>query len=197
GKVQGASLLEDLASGSMSFAELLGRNDLQRAARDYTPAGRWVTPPFSPRRFDTHFFVVRCPVKQQPRPLTAEFEEGGWERASAAYERWRRFELMAAPPVIHAVRTIASGLTDDLTKRFLSVPQARREPVRRIEFLPGFVCVPLRTPTKPPATTTNCYVVGTRDFVLFDPGSPYEEEQEVLGDFIRELQAEGRHAREI
>jgi ribonuclease/clavin/mitogillin len=69
--------------------------------------------------------------------------------------------------------------------------------VRRIEFLPGFVCVPLRTPTKPPATTTNCYVVGTRDFVLFDPGSPYEDEQAVLGDFVKELQAEGRRALEI
>ncbi|MFL6333029.1 MAG: MBL fold metallo-hydrolase [Pyrinomonadaceae bacterium] len=196
-KGQLASVLEDLTSGRMSFAELLGHYGLRLDARDFKPAGRWVTPPFSPRRFDTHFFVVRCPAKQQPRPLTAEFEEGGWERASAAYERWRRFELMAAPPVIHAVRTIAGGLTDDLTERFLSVPQARREPVRRIEFLPGFVCVPLRTPTKPPATTTNCYVVGTRDFVLFDPGSPYEDEQEVLSDFIKELQAEGRRAREI
>jgi len=77
------------------------------------------------------------------------------------------------------------------------VPQARREPVRRIEFLPGFVCVPLRTPTKPPATTTNCYVVGTRDFVVVDPGSPYEDEQGVLAGFVGELRAEGRRAREI
>src|ERR671921_2546903 len=104
---------------------------------------------------------------------------------------------MAAPPVIHAVRTMAGGLTEDLTARFLSVPQARREPVRRIEFLPGFVCLPLRTPTKPPATTTNCYVVGTRDFIVVDPGSPHEDEQEVLAAFVGELTGEGRRAREI
>src|ERR671921_1554260 len=104
---------------------------------------------------------------------------------------------MAAPPVIHAVRTLASGLSEDLTARFLSVPQARRDPVRRIEFLPGFVCVPLRTPTKPPATTTNCYVVGGRDFVVFDPGSPYEDEQQALAGFVTELLDEGRRFREI
>ncbi|HEX8686028.1 MAG TPA: MBL fold metallo-hydrolase, partial [Pyrinomonadaceae bacterium] len=117
--------------------------------------------------------------------------------AAGAYARWRGYELMAAPPVVHAVRTVAGGLGEDLTERFLSVPQARREPVRRIEFLPGFVCVPLRTPTKPPATTTNCYVVGTRDFVVFDPGSPYEDEQAVLAEFVAELLAEGRALREV
>jgi glyoxylase-like metal-dependent hydrolase (beta-lactamase superfamily II)/8-oxo-dGTP pyrophosphatase MutT (NUDIX family) len=196
-KGQLVSVRDDLTSGRMTFAALLKHYGLHLDARDFQYAGRWVTPPFSPRRFDTFFFVVRCPAKQQPRLLTPEFDEGGWERASKAYERWQRFELMAAPPVIHAVRTIAAGLTADLTARLLSVPQARREPVRRIEFLPGFVCVPLRTPTKPPATTTNCYLVGTRDFIIVDPGSPFEDEQEVLGEFVKELLAAGRRPREI
>jgi glyoxylase-like metal-dependent hydrolase (beta-lactamase superfamily II)/8-oxo-dGTP pyrophosphatase MutT (NUDIX family) len=196
-KGQRVSLLDDLTSGRMTFAVLLSHYGLRLDARDFQFVGRWVTPPFSPRRFDTLFFIVRCPPKQEPRLLTEEFDEGGWEVAGEAYARWRRFELMAAPPVVHALRTIAGGLGDDLVERFLSVPQARREPVRRIEFLPGFVCVPLRTPTKPPATTTNCYVVGTRDFVVIDPGSPYEDEQAVLFDFVKELLDEGHVLREI
>jgi len=196
-KGQLASVLDDMTSGRMSFAELLGHYGLRLDARDFRYAGRWVTPPFSPRRFDTLFFVVECPPKQQPRLLTAEFDEGGWERASEAYARWRRYELMAAPPVVHALRSLAGGLGEDLTERFLSVPQARREQVRRIEFLPGFVCFPQRTPTKPPATTTNCYVVGTRDFLVFDPGSPYEDEQAALHEFVKELTDEGRRLREV
>ena len=196
-KGQLASVLDDMTSGRMSFAELLKHYGLRLDARDFRYAGRWVTPPFSPRRFDTLFFVVECPPKQQPRLLTTEFDEGGWERAGEAHERWRRYELMAAPPVMHAVRTVAGGLGEDLTERFLSVPQARREQVRRIEFLPGFVCFPQRTPTKPPATTTNCYVVGTRDFVVFDPGSPYEDEQDALFEFVKELFDEGRRLREV
>ncbi|MFL6283396.1 MAG: MBL fold metallo-hydrolase, partial [Pyrinomonadaceae bacterium] len=196
-KGQISSVLDDMTSGRMSFAELLAHYGLRLDARDFRYAGRWVTPPFSPRRFDTLFFVVECPRKQEPRLLTSEFDTGGWERASEAHARWRRFELMAAPPVMHAVRTLAGGLDEDLTERLLSVPQARREPVRRIEFLPGFVCFPVRTPTKPPATTTNCYVVGTRDFVVFDPGSPYDDEQDALFEFVGELIDEGRALREI
>jgi ribonuclease/clavin/mitogillin len=196
-KGQLSSVLDDMTSGRMSFAELLAHYGLRLDARDFRYAGRWVTPPFSPRRFDTLFFIVECPRKQEPRLLTSEFDEGGWEHASEAHARWRRFELMAAPPVMHAVRTLAGGLTEDLTERLLSVPQARREPVRRIEFLPGFVCFPIRTPTKPPATTTNCYVVGTRDFVVIDPGSPYDDEQDALYEFVKELIDEGRALREI
>jgi glyoxylase-like metal-dependent hydrolase (beta-lactamase superfamily II)/8-oxo-dGTP pyrophosphatase MutT (NUDIX family) len=196
-KGQLASVLDDLSSGRMSFAELLRHYGLRLDARDFTYVGRWVTPPFSPRRFDTFFFLARCPRKQEPRVLSEEFSEGEWTGAGAALARWRRAEVLAVPPVIHAVRTLAGGLTKDLVERFLSVPQAHREPVRRIEFLPGFVCFPVRTPTRPPATTTNCYVVGTRDFVVIDPGSPYEDEQAALGDYVGELLGEGRRLREI
>src|SRR5918911_4131162 len=114
-----------MTSGRMTFAELLKHYGLRLDARDFTYAGRWVTPPFSPRRFDTLFFVVECPAKQEPRLLTSEFDEGGWERASGAYARWRRYELMAAPPVMHAVRTLAGGgPTKDFSGRFPPLPPA-------------------------------------------------------------------------
>lgn len=196
-KGQLESVLDDLTSARQTFAEVLRHYGLRLDARDFTFAGRWVTPPFSPRRFDTLFFIVRCPRKQQPRILTPEFDAGGWTTARDAYDSWYRAELIAAPPVVHAVRTLAAGLTDDLIERFLSIPQAHRQPVRRIEFLPGFVCFPLRTPTKPPATTTNCYIVGTQDFIVVDPGSPYEDEQAALLAFVKELNGEGRRLREI
>ncbi|HZI19326.1 MAG TPA: MBL fold metallo-hydrolase [Pyrinomonadaceae bacterium] len=192
-----ASVLDDLTSGRMTFGGLLAHYGLRLDARDFQFAGRWVTPPFSPRRFDTLFFVARCPRKQEPRPLSSEFDEGGWTTASDALEAWRRAEVFAVPPVIHAVRALAGGLTADLYERFLAVPQAHGRPVRRIEFSPGFVCFPVRTPTRPPATTTNCYVVGTGDFVVIDPGSPYEDEQQALGEYVSELLAAGRRLREI
>jgi glyoxylase-like metal-dependent hydrolase (beta-lactamase superfamily II)/8-oxo-dGTP pyrophosphatase MutT (NUDIX family) len=196
-KGQLVSVRDDLTSGRMSFAELLRHYGLRLDARDFTFAGRWVTPPFSPRRFDTFFFLARCPRKQEPRVLSEEFSEGEWTSAGDALARWRSGEALAVPPVIHALKTLAGGLTGDLVERFLSVPQAHGEPVRRIEFLPGFVCFPVRTPTRPPATTTNCYVVGHGDFVVVDPGSPYEDEQAALRDFVRELTAGGRRFREI
>ena len=196
-KGQLASVLDDFASGRMTFPALLAHYGLRLDARDFRPAGRWVTPPFSPRRFDTWFFMVRCPRKQEPRLLTSEFDAGGWVGARAALDAWRASEIVAAPPVMHAVRTLAGGLDGDISARFLSVPQARREQVRRIEFTPGFVCFPLRTPTKPPATHTNCYLVGHHDFVVVDPGSPYDEERAALAACVDELLTEGRRLREI
>ncbi|HJR07675.1 MAG TPA: MBL fold metallo-hydrolase [Pyrinomonadaceae bacterium] len=192
-----ASVLDDLTSQRMTFAQLLAHYGLKLDARDFTFAGRWVTPPFSPRRFDTWFFLARCPRKQEPRVHTAEFESGEWTGATAAVRRWKNCDALVAPPVLHALKVLRGGLTGDTVERFLSVPQAQGQPVRRIEFMPGFICFPVRTPTKPPATHTNAYIVGHQDIVILDPGSPYEEEQAALAACIDELTAEGRRVREI
>lgn len=194
------SLLDDLTSERMTFAQLLSHYGLRLDAREFTFVGRWVTPPFSPRRFDTLFFLVRCPRKQEPRIRTIEFDQGEWTNAHAAYERWRSSEILVAPPVLHAIKTLADGSNDapdDLVARFLDVPQAHREQLRRIEFTPNFMCFPLRTPTKPPATHTNAYVIGHDEFVVVDPGSPYDDEQAALAEFVDELIAQGKQLREI
>ena len=197
-KGQRVSLLDDLESGRMSWPELLRHYDLRLDANDYTFVGRWVTPPFSPRRFDTWFFLVNAPPKQEPNVIPGELSSGEWIAASQAYEKWLRSEILAVPPTLHALKTIAGGLTPDLVERFLTIPQAHREPVRRIEFRPNYICVPVRTPTRPPATHTNCYLIyNSREIVVIDPGSPYEEEQQALAAAVDDLLRDGRSVREI
>ena len=194
---QRASLLDDLQAGRMSWSALLKHYDLYLDAEDFTFAGRWVTPPFSARRFDTWFFLVNCPPKQQAHVTgDAELQSGEWIGASTAFARWQHSEMIAVPPVLHALQTLSGGLTDDLVQRFLSIPHAHREPVRRIEFRPNYICFPVRTPTKPPATHTNCYLIYTsREILIIDPGSPYEDEQQALAACITELIDEGRVVR--
>jgi len=185
---QRASLLDDLHSGRMSWPHLLKHYNLHLDANDFTFVGRWVTPPFSARRFDTWFFLVNCPPKQQPHIIKGELESGEWISAKSAHERWQRSEMLAVPPTLHALKTLADGLTDDLVERFLSVPHAHGEPVRRIEFRPNYICFPVRTPTKPPATHTNCYLVyNSEELLIIDPGSPYEDEQHALAACVDEL----------
>jgi ribonuclease/clavin/mitogillin len=197
-KGQRASLLDDLESGRMKFPELLRHYGLRLDANDFTFAGRWVTPPFSPRRFDTWFFLVNCPAKQEPRVTgDAELESGEWTIAREAVARWQRSEVLLVPPVLHALNTLSGGITDDLVERFLSVEQAHQLPVRRIEFRPGFICFPVRTKTLPPATHTNCYIVGSKEFVIIDPASPDEKERAALASCIDDLLSEGRVAREL
>jgi glyoxylase-like metal-dependent hydrolase (beta-lactamase superfamily II)/8-oxo-dGTP pyrophosphatase MutT (NUDIX family) len=191
---QRASLLDDLQSGRMSWPALLKHYQLYLDADDFTFVGRWVTPPFSARRFDTWFFLVRCPSKQNTQlSEDGELESGDWIGAGAAHTRWERSEILAVPPVLHALKTLSTGLTDDLVERFLSLPNARHEPVRRIEFRPNYICFPVRTPTKPPATHTNCYLIHTsQSLLVIDPGSPYDDEQRALATAVDELLAEGR-----
>lgn len=192
-KGQRASLLDDLESGRMEWPALLTHYDLHLDACDFTFAGRWVTPPFNARRYDTWFFLVNCPAKQEPCVIPGELESGVWITAHDAYASWERSEVIAVPPTLHPMKTLAGGINHDLVERLLSIPQAHGEPMRRIEFRPNFICFPVRTPTRPPATHTNCYLIYTSRMVLvIDPGSHYEDEQRALHSAIEDLLADGR-----
>ena len=186
---QRSSLLDDLESKRMTWPELLKHYGLHLDAADFTFAGRWVTPPFAPRRFDTWFFLANCPAKQEPQVgEESELETGDWIAARAAYAQWEHSEIIVVPPVLHAMRSLSFGLNDDLVSNFLSVPEAHRQPNRRMEFHPNFICFPVRTPTKPPATHTNCYLICTsEEFLIVDPGSPYEDEQTALAECVDDL----------
>jgi glyoxylase-like metal-dependent hydrolase (beta-lactamase superfamily II) len=59
---------------------------------------------------------------------------------------------------------------------------------------PGITLVPLRTPTIPPATHTNCYILGEREVIVVDPASPDADEQTKLD---RILEQRGVRIREI
>jgi glyoxylase-like metal-dependent hydrolase (beta-lactamase superfamily II) len=76
-------------------------------------------------------------------------------------------------------------------------PEAEGGLVRRSECRPGICLFPVKTPTLPPATHTNCFIVGGRELVVIDPASPYEEERRELDTFIDALIGEGRAVREI
>ena len=118
----------------------------------------------------------------------------------AAAEAWGRGNVLrfSCAAVLHACETLAGGLTEDLVRRFLAAPNSQGEPTRRIEFRPNYICFPVRTPTRPPATHTNCYLIYTsQELLIIDPGSPYEDEQQALAQTVDDLIAEGRSVREI
>ena len=197
-KGQRTSLLDDLESGRMSWPALLDHYNLYLDANDFTYVGRWVTPPFNARRFDTWFFLVKCPPKQEPHVIAGELAGGEWLPARDAYARWMRDEVVAVPPTLHALQMLGAGVTPDLVDRFLARKQAHGVPEREITFRPNYTCFPVRTPTRPPATHTCCYLVHTsKELLVFDPGSPYEEEQQALAECVDEMIGAGRQVREI
>lgn len=52
---------------------------------------------------------------------------------------------------------------------------------------PGIRCLPVRTPTLPPATHTNVWIVGHDSLTVFDPASPWSDEQARLRTTLHTL----------
>lgn len=74
------------------------------------------------------------------------------------------------------MEVLASDGPEAGLERLRNPLEANLGPHRKIEFRPGVLLFPMRTPTLPPAHTTNCYLVGTREAALIDPGSPFDDE---------------------
>ena len=64
---------------------------------------------------------------------------------------------------------------------------------RPIEIAPGIESFAARTPTLPPATHTNSYALGSRDVVLVEPATPFEEEQRAFIEWARAIVSAGRN----
>jgi glyoxylase-like metal-dependent hydrolase (beta-lactamase superfamily II) len=109
---------------------------------------------------------------------------------------WRDGECLIATPILHVLKALEEGV-EGFAERLALVPQAERDRHQRIELREGFLLFPVRTPTLPPATHTNCYLVGSEELVVIDPASPYEDQQLALDELVASLIAEGRRVREI
>jgi glyoxylase-like metal-dependent hydrolase (beta-lactamase superfamily II) len=51
--------------------------------------------------------------------------------------------------------------------------------------------LPVRTPTLPPATHTNTFLIGTQEAVLVEPATPYREEQDVMVQWVQAARIKG------
>lgn len=161
------------------------------------PAGRWLTPPHLRGRFDTRFYVAALPSQQTPSVWPGELADGTWIRPADALAAWRRADSLLHPPAVHILRSLASAPFPLSLAAMVDPPHVVDFVAQRIEFQAGIHVVPVRTPTLPPATHTNCWIVGDREFVVIDPASHDEDEQERLAGIITGLVAEGRFFREI
>ncbi|MDQ1347071.1 MAG: fold metallo-hydrolase, partial [Acidobacteriota bacterium] len=144
-------------------------------------AGRWLTPPFSPARFDNRFFLLEWrPEDGEPRVAPPESEEGEWITPRAALARLDEGRALAAPPIIHLLKVLAEERPEAAAPRLRDTAEANLGPLRRIELRAGIVLLPLAAATLPPAAHTNAYLLGTAECVLVDPGSPFAAENERL-----------------
>lgn len=191
-----SALRGELEQNDLPFSELLVRESLMPDADLLRDAGRRITPSFMPRRFDTYFYAAWLPENQEVQALSGELESGEWIRPQEALERWRSGDALLAEPTLRILQEMSR---DPVTfaERLTQMSESDYDAPIRIEFRPGLLLCPLRTPTIPPATHTNCFIAGNRELVVIDPGSPWPEEQKILDDLLDDLLREGRRVREI
>lgn len=56
---------------------------------------------------------------------------------------------------------------------------------------PTIQMLPVRTPTLPPATHTNTFLVGTKEAVIIEPATPYREEQDLMVEWVQGARLKG------
>jgi endoribonuclease LACTB2 len=172
--------------------------DIDPARAELIPAGRWVTPAFSPVRYDAEFFLLQAPAGAAPdhRCSDGEHIAGEWVSPAHALDRWWRDQWLLPFTVVRVLRALIDGI-DGAGRRCAEQAALECASPRVWDLLPGIACVPLRTPTLPPATHTNCYAIGSSEMVIIDPASPYPDEQAQLDHVLRHLGESGRRVREI
>ncbi len=192
-----AELRAELAADRITFKDLLASEGLTLDAGLLKEAPRWVTPASMPRRYDTRFFSAWLPEGQETEIIQGELQDGEWLRPHEALQKWVDGDCVIVTPITVAMQALAEGV-HDFAERMLNVPQYERDHWEsRVEMRKGFFLCALRTPTIPPATHTNCYLIGGDEMVVIDPGSPYPEEQARLDAVVERFLAQGRRIREI
>ena len=210
-KGQRVSLHDDLISGRSHFAEIFADWNLWIDALDFFYTGFWTTPQFSPVRFKTRFFIAQCPPKQEPYAAISELQNIEFIAPEKALERWTKAEVLISPPVLISLQELAdSRFKIQDSKRVFTIlnlqssilnllekSQKLDGNIYYIELNPRLICCPLKTETLTPATHTNCFIVGCREFVIIDAASKDESEQAKLFELIDEFIQKGFVCRQI
>jgi glyoxylase-like metal-dependent hydrolase (beta-lactamase superfamily II)/8-oxo-dGTP pyrophosphatase MutT (NUDIX family) len=191
-------LRAEVLAGKTTFGSALTARGLRLRREQLLEAGRWITPPFMPSRFDARFFLLELPSGQVPQFWPGEHAEGAWVNPAEALRRWAEGTALLHPPSLHAMRVLSELVDlDDAASRLRAPAFVRDFIAERIEFQRGIRIFPLRTPTLPPATHTNCYVLGNGELLIVDPGAADPAECERLFSFIDSLSREGMRAQAL
>jgi 8-oxo-dGTP pyrophosphatase MutT (NUDIX family) len=136
--------LQDALVAEGSFPDLLARHGLTLDAAALTPFARWVPKFHAVRRFDTLFYVARCPDGDwPPRVIEGECSGAAWMSAAELLERDARgearlifptrrnlerlaqhssFEAIRADALAHPIEPVTPWVEEVAGERFITIP---------------------------------------------------------------------------
>ena len=156
------------------------------------------TPPQAPARFHNLFFHVPTGdpgVTPTFPPGRSEFDEFRWWRPIDLISSWEANEIRLPPPIVTLARDLVEAIESEGDLQSACDALAADPPTgrHRFEYGPGVECVLIPTDTLPPATHTNCFILGERggERVIVDPAAKDEEGFEELAFKVQEIFDDG------
>ncbi len=148
------------------------------------PAGRWATPDYAPIRYDTQFFLTTVSEAPKPQASPSEYTWLRFLHPETVLNAWRNFELLVPDPTRMVLEALAAGAD---AQGLQQLHGAALQESLEFQIFPAIRCLPLLTPTLPPALHTNTYILGHQKLVLVDPATPYPDERLRLQKLLSQL----------
>ncbi|NUM53164.1 MAG: MBL fold metallo-hydrolase [Candidatus Hydrogenedentes bacterium] len=169
-----------ILDGKDTFDAFLTRHHLRIDATQFEFAGDWVTPAIAPIRFDTRYYIVRVPIATGEELHVGEIDALDWFTPAGARAAWRCGTIQLPPPVAYVLQNLAAYPFPDVLDHLRDCGEHTGDRPSKMEFANGIYMLPLRSPTLPPATHTNCIIIGERELYLIDPAANDDEERALL-----------------
>ena len=151
------------------------------------------TPEYSKLRHRTPIFYTELPAGQLPTIETGELVDGRFWRVPELLEEWRGGDLPLVPPALFLLELLNDLDLEDFFPRASELGAAiEGGELHRAYYTPGVMVAPLRTPTLPPATTTNTVLMGEERVYVVDPATPHASEQARLFETLDRWREAGR-----
>ena len=144
-------------------------------------------------RFKTCFLHASLPPGAKPEIIPGELDRGAFFSPAEAVKQWEAGEMLISPPVLFLLRLLRDNSLSAFIQQAADAAQEfERGRLHPACLSPGVFLAPLKTPTIPPATTTNTLIVGKRRLYIVDPATPDADEQQRLLQKLDECQAQGK-----
>ncbi len=167
---------EALLRHEAAFDDILESFGLHIHASEFEPAGTWVTPKFSPIRFDTRYLLHRVRDDHAEELIEGEMIALDWFHPADARRRWHLGEIVIPTPVAFALQQLAAKPYPEVVPYLSRATERAPGEHSRFEIRRGITVIPLETATILPATHTNCVVIGEDELLVIDPGSDIPHE---------------------
>jgi len=97
----------ELQKDAVPLSRILEEEDLYLCLDRVLWFAQWITPPTSPRRFNTYFFLARKPAGQEASPFSAEVAREYWTTPAKALHKWKIGEWKMIPPTLASLDTLS------------------------------------------------------------------------------------------